>query len=156
MSKLINLPVAKAKDIPAHLRNFLKLDPEQELPQLPAQTRQELNELATQAFLRYIMIPNLVTDPLTDAEKKKLPAFQVLAYNIALAIKSEDCPWNERKEVLDRVLGSPIQKTESVQVSGNVKDWQESMKASIMEMLPELEEAKRLVKQKHERATNTP
>jgi hypothetical protein len=152
MSKIVNLPIAKVKDVPEHLKTFLKMQDDGTLPPIPLPTRQEIKEQATRALLRFLSVPGLVTKSLTEEEKPMLAPIEVWAYNQALAIQQEDCDFNTGKYIADLVIGPPVQKTERMEVTGDIKDWQNRVSVVVEEMAPRLEEAIRIEKEKHERA----
>ena len=57
MSKIVNLPIAKVKDVPEHLRTFLKLQDDNTLPPIPMATMQEIREQAKKALFRFVAVP---------------------------------------------------------------------------------------------------
>ena len=152
MSKIVNLPIAKVKDVPEHLRTFLKLQDDNTLPPIPMATMQEIREQAKKALFRFVAVPGLAQQPLTPDEKKLLAPIEVWAYNQALAIQDQDCDFNTGKYIADMVIGPPVQKTESVKVTGTITEWEERLQPIVEEMGPKWEEAIIIEKQKHERA----
>jgi hypothetical protein len=152
MSKIVNLPIAKVKDIPEHLRSFLNLQEDGNLPVIPIATRQQIQEQATKALMRFLTVPGLVTKPLTESEKKMIGAGEVLAYNLALKVQDIDCDFNVVNKVLDLMIGPPTQKSERVEVTGTIKEWENRLTGIVNEMGPKFEEAILIEKEKHERA----
>lgn len=146
----LQLPIVK--EIPQHLKTYMTLQADGTLPLLPTASIQEIKAQAKLALFRFISTPGLVLEPLTKEEKSLLAPIEVWAYNKAMEIQQDDCDFNVGRYIADLVIGPPVQKTESVRVTGDIRDWESRLDIVVEEMSPKLDEAKRIEKERYERA----
>jgi hypothetical protein len=141
------LPATQASN-PKRLLEVSFAEPTKEgkFPALPAifksvHMRSHMEMLA----LSYMTTPGLIgTEPLTDEDRKILTPAEILIYTDIQEALEAGCPQAKRQFWLERIMPPQLKRVESVQVTGDVKDWREELREVREEIKDQIREAERL------------
>jgi hypothetical protein len=96
----------------------------------PSRIRSHLDQLA----YNFLTTPGLIAEPLAEEDKANLTAAEIIIYEDIRQAMAPDAMQNKRQYWLDRMLPAMPKEVRATHVSGNVKDWRQTLRETAAEI----------------------